>query len=87
MSKNRHGKLQLVASAAVAPDSGRAGRAGRVTHDSRGNAVWDWAIETSVLAGKSVSELLTSLDNTGGLSLESEPSVDGDWAGDPYNRT
>lgn len=85
MSKNRHGKLQLVAAAAAAaaPDPGRAGR---VTHDSRGNAVWDWAIETSVLAGKSVSELLTSLDNTGGLSLESEPPADGDWSGDPYNR-
>lgn len=83
MSKNRHGKLQLVSATAPAGP----GRAGKVTHDSRGNAVWDWAIETSVLAGKSVSELLTSLDNCGGLSLETEPPSEGDWHGDPYNRT
>jgi hypothetical protein len=82
MSKNRHGKLQLVSTGAPADAS----RAGKVTHDSRGNAVWDWAIETSVLAGKSAAELLTSLDDSAGLSLESEPPSGGDWSGDPYNR-
>ena len=43
---------------------------GRVTHDSRGNAVWDWDIATGVLAHKSVSELLTSLDAPGALTLD-----------------
>ena len=59
---------------------------GRVKHDSRGNAVWHWDIDTGVLARKSVSELLTSLDAPGALALDAEIERHGDWSGDPYNR-
>ncbi len=86
MSKNRRNMLQLVASAEPATVE-ESGPAGKVTHDSRGNAVWDWDIETGVLARKSVTELLSSLDATGVLSLEVEPHGADDWSGDPYNRT
>ena len=81
MSKSRHSKLQLIKAA----DSSV--RSGKVTHDSRGNAVWDWDIATGVLARKSVNELLTTLDAPGSLSLDGEPEQAGDWSGDPYNRT
>lgn len=82
MSKNRLGKLQLIQSKETNPS-------GKVIHDARGNAVWDWDIETGVLARKSVSELLTSLDTPGVLSLDGEAdrANANDWAGDPYNRT
>ena len=59
---------------------------GKVTHDSRGNAVWDWDIDTGVLARKSVEELLTTLDAPGALSLDGEPDRHTGWSGDPYNR-
>ena len=82
MSNSRRNKLHLV-SAVEKP-----GRAGKVTHDSRGNAVWDWDIATGVLARKSVAELISSLDAPGALALENEEEeAVGGWAGDPYNRT
>jgi len=59
---------------------------GRVTHDSRGNAVWHWDIDTGVLARKSVAELITTLDAPGALALDAEIERHRDWAGDPYNR-
>jgi hypothetical protein len=59
---------------------------GKITHDSRGNAVWDWDIATSVLARKSVTELLSSFE-PGALSLDGEPDRQVGWSGDPYNRT
>jgi hypothetical protein len=59
---------------------------GRVTHDSRGNAVWHWDIDTGVLSRKSVAELLTSLDAPGALALDAEIERHRDWSGDPYNR-
>ena len=84
MSKNRLSKLQLVRPAdGSAPER----TPGKVTHDSRGNAIWDWDIATGVLARKSVTELLTSLDSSSELSLDGEPDRAQDWAGDPYNRT
>lgn len=84
MSKNRLSKFKL-----VRPADGSAPERppGKVTHDSRGNAVWDWDIATGVLAHKSVSELLTSLDAPGALTLDTEPARSGDWSGDPYNRS
>jgi hypothetical protein len=84
MSKKRAGKLQLVKAAeASLPER----PPGKVTHDSRGNAVWDWDIATGVLARKSVDELLTSLDAPGVLSLDGEPERENNWSGDPYNRS
>lgn len=58
---------------------------GKVIHDARGNAVWDWAVATGVLAGTKATELLRMLDNPT-LALEGEIEVAGEWAGDPYNR-
>ena len=59
---------------------------GRVVHDSRGNAVWQWGVATGVFARIKSTELLNMLaDPT--LSLEGEaPLTAGEWAGDPYNR-
>jgi hypothetical protein len=80
MSKIRRHKLQLVNPAKELAPSGK------ITHDSRGNAVWDWDIATGVLARKSVAELITSLE-PGALSLDGEPEPQNDWSGDPYNRS
>jgi hypothetical protein len=62
-------------------------RGGRVKHDSRGNAVWDWGVATGVFAGFKSTDLLNMLENPT-LALEGERAVTvgGDWAGDPYNR-
>jgi hypothetical protein len=60
---------------------------GKVVHDSRGTAVWDWEVATGVLAHKTVAELITTLDTPGILGLEGEATPSRDWAGDPYNRT
>ena len=59
---------------------------GRVVHDSRGNAIWDWTIETAVLAKITVDELLGKLVDPVSLDLarETEPTMS--WCGDPYNR-
>ena len=81
MSKIRRHQLQVVKPAKELVPSGK------ITHDSRGNAVWDWDIATGVLARKSVAELITSLE-PGALSLDGgEPDRLNDWSGDPYNRT
>ena len=84
MSKHRVKMLKLVT---PADGSSPERMPGRVTHDSRGNAVWDWDISTGVLASKSVDELLCTLDTPGTLSLDGEPELKCGWSGDPYNRT
>ncbi|HWZ62578.1 MAG TPA: hypothetical protein VNX02_06120 [Steroidobacteraceae bacterium] len=58
---------------------------GRVIHDGRGNAKWDWAVSTAVLAKKSVAELMTTLD-VPALKLDGEIGLAEERAGDPYNR-
>jgi hypothetical protein len=83
MSTKRLNKLKLVT---PADGSSPERMPGKVTHDSRGNAVWDWDIETGVLARKSVEELLITLDAPGALSLDAEPDRASSWSGDPYNR-
>lgn len=62
---------------------------GRVIHDPRGNAVWDWTIETAVLAQITVDELLGKLvdPSVPGLELEAELERSSRWCGDPYNRS
>ena len=60
---------------------------GKVVHDSRGTAKWDWDVATGVLAQKTVAELITTLDVPGVLGLEVDASPARDWAGDPYNRS
>ncbi len=59
---------------------------GRVIHDSKGNAIWDWAIATGVLAKATTDELLTSLTGSHSLSIGPEPQATMGWCGDPYNR-
>ena len=68
-------------------NTGGGERGGRVKHDARGNAVWDWGVATGIFAGIKSTELLSMLDNPT-LRLEGEPGYanTGDWAGDPYNR-
>jgi hypothetical protein len=56
-------------------------------HDQRGNAVWDWALETGVLAKASVAELLGNLAAPITFTLEPEGDCSTRWAGDPYNRS
>jgi hypothetical protein len=45
-----------------APSDQFAGKSGRVIHDERGNAVWDWLKETSRIAIDSTSRLLKKLE-------------------------
>jgi hypothetical protein len=45
-----------------APSDQFAGKSGRVIHDARGNAVWDWVKETSRIAIDSTSRLLKRLE-------------------------
>jgi hypothetical protein len=55
---------------------------GRVIHDVRGNARWDWAVATGVLATKTFAELINTLD-VPALALDGD--LDMGWASDPYN--
>ena len=59
---------------------------GKVTHDARGTAVWDWAVDTGVLSQKSTAELLETLADPAGLTLAAETKEGVEWRGDPYNR-
>ena len=59
---------------------------GKIIHDTRGTALWDWDVATDVLAGKTAEELLRSLDATRELKLLDVEPESGHWAGDPYNR-
>jgi hypothetical protein len=73
--------------------AGEPPRAGRVVHDSRGNAVWDWVKETSRIAIESTSALLKRLETPDlkvedeedqQLRLESDREPGGGY--DPYNQ-
>jgi hypothetical protein len=68
-----------------------AGRSGRVVHDDRGNAVWDWVKDTARIAIDSTSRLLKRLEvpelkvedtQNNPLSLESDRDPGGGY--DPY---
>jgi hypothetical protein len=86
MSKNAARVLDRDAAGPVRPAARAADtQGGKVIHDARGNAVWDWAVATGVLAGAKSAELLRMLDDPA-LALEGECALDHDWAGDPYNR-
>ncbi len=64
-------------------DVGSTTQAGKVVHDSRGNAVWDWAIDTDVTSSSGLLRALTP----GQLALESDFDARVGWTGDPYNRS
>jgi hypothetical protein len=68
-----------------------AGRSGRVVHDERGNAVWDWVKDTARIAIDSTSRLLKKLEvpelkmedtQSNPLGLESDRDPGGGY--DPY---
>lgn len=70
---------------AASPSSGRS-KGGKVTHDARGNAVWQWGVATGVFAAIKSTELLNMLENPT-LALEGDCQMsNNEWAGDPYNR-
>ena len=65
--------------------------AGRVRHDDRGAAVWDWAMETGVFDTLSSSALMRRLD-VAELKVQESPGLalavagrDAGGGGDPYN--
>jgi len=71
-----------------------AGTAGKVVHDERGHAVWQWVKETSRIAIESTSRLLRKLEapdlkiedsKDEELRIVADPSAGGGY--DPYNRT
>ena len=64
---------------------------GRVRHDDRGAAVWDWALEAGVLDALSSSALMRRLD-VAELKVHESPGLalavagrDAGGGGDPYN--
>ena len=68
-----------------------AGRSGRIVHDERGNAIWDWVKETSRIVIDSTSRLLKRLEvpelkvedtHDDPLSLEADRDPGGGY--DPY---
>jgi hypothetical protein len=69
----------------ASPGSRRTG-GGKVIHDSRGNAVWQWGVATGVFAVIKSAELLNMLEDPK-LALEGDHQMTvNEWAGDPYNR-
>jgi hypothetical protein len=64
---------------------------GRVRHDDRGNAVWDWSLDTGVFDALSPSALIRRLD-VAELKMQESPGLalpiagrDAGGGGDPYN--
>lgn len=62
-------------------------RPGKVIHDNRGNAIWDWAIEAEELSRTTTTGLLRTLSWDEPLALEGETKEPAhSLGGDPYNR-
>jgi hypothetical protein len=77
----------------TAPDT-LSGRRGRVVHDERGNAVWDWVKDTTRIAIDSTSRLLKRLEvpelkveGEKDTELRIEPERDPGGGYDPYGKT
>ena len=47
---------------------------GRVTHDDRGNAIWEWAVNTGAVVADSATQRLKKLDNPTLSIAEDAPS-------------
>jgi hypothetical protein len=67
------------------------GRSGRIVHDDRGNAIWDWLKDTGRMAIDSTSRLLKRLEvpelkveDTQDNPLSIEPDRDAGGGYDPY---
>ena len=75
-----------------APSDSKAASGGRVVHDSRGNAVWQWVKDTGRHALESTSAVLKKLevpdlkveDQNGDGELKLEEDVDAGGGYDPY---
>ena len=89
MFENRAKVVNLTETPAVSVGSSAASSrkgGGKVVHDARGTAVWQWGVATGVFAAIKSTELLSMLENPT-LSLEGELQLGTtEWAGDPYNR-
>lgn len=83
-------------SGAVGPSArpSAAGSSGKVVHDDRGHAVWQWVKQTSRIAIESTSRLLRKLEapdlkvedtRDERLRVMPDPSAGGGY--DPYNQT
>jgi hypothetical protein len=81
------------ASAAPAARTGGEGATGRVVHDDRGNAVWDWVKQTGKHAIESTTRMLRKLEapelkfedaKDEELRIMPDPSTGGGY--DPYNQ-
>jgi len=64
---------------------------GRVRHDERGAAVWDWAVDSGVLEALTASAVMRRL-NVAELKVQESPGLalsiagrDAGGGGDPYN--
>jgi hypothetical protein len=84
---------QVPAPGGTAAASGKHRPTGRVVHDDRGNAVWDWLKDTARIAIESTSRLLRKLEAPNlkvenevdqELRIESDPDSGGGY--DPYNQ-
>ena len=85
LNQTEAGHSSSLGLAEASPSSSRAG-GGKVIHDARGNAVWQWGVATGVFAAIKSADLLNMLENPT-LALEGDCQVGADeWAGDPYNR-
>jgi hypothetical protein len=76
------------------PNPPAAGPSGRVSHDDRGNAVWDWLKETGRNAIESTSRLLKKLEmpqlkveDTKDEELRIQPDREPGGGYDPYNQS
>jgi hypothetical protein len=59
---------------------------GKIVHDARGNAVWQWQQDAAELDRATTTGLLRKLSGSTGLSLESESAAVHSAGTDPYNR-
>jgi hypothetical protein len=59
---------------------------GKIVHDARGNAVWQWQQDAAELDRTTTTGLLRKLSGPVGLSLESESAAVQSGSTDPYNR-